>query len=888
MGKMQDYFERIWAARASYANALLILAAFLIMVIVSCVIMSNTLNYKLSKNANEMADDAQAFVSNTLLGPEVTLNFIADAIEGMLRRGESFDNVKKYMDECSSPIFKEKIHIFNYYSVYGYFDVFDKFYDGGGFTGDENFVPKERPWYSAALAKGNAVAITKPYKDADSDTLVMAYARALRDDAGRVLGVVCLDVPLDFITQLITREHITHGAYGFLADEKMHVIIHPSEEIRGINMNENKHDVSRLASVMEQGLDISKHQVKNYQDVKALLFGRQLANGWYLGFVIPEKEYYKDLYKMIWIISLLGLTMAVLLSFLLFRIDAAKNKSDMENRQKSNFLAIMSHEIRTPMNAIMAITEMQLQENKLTQNSKEAFDRIYYSGNLLLQIINDLLDLSKIEAGKLDIVPDKYEMASLINEVVHLNKIRFDSKPIEFKLSIDENIPATLTGDSLRIKQILNNILSNAFKYTWEGEVELRITSEPVDAGDEKNVVIVFVVRDTGQGMSNDDLKNLYDEYARFNTRANRSTTGTGLGMNITKNLIDLMDGEITAESKPKKGSTFTVRLPQKLNGSNARLGKDVVENLSQFHFNSITKMPKSSILREHMPYGSVLIVDDTETNLFIAKLLLRPYGLKIETAASAFEAIERIKNKNKYDIIFMDHMMPKMDGMEGVKIIRDLGYVNPIVALTANAVSGQAEIFLKNGFDDFISKPIDMRVLNAALNKHIRDKQTPEVVEAARMEKAAMKKYYEEHLPAYFEKCPVCGSGAVEEEMGDRKSNLFSIPGLNSERGLEIFEGDAEDYMAALCSFVKNAPDVVDKIRHVTEENLSEYALNIHSLKSISSWICADSIWAKAKSLEDMAKTGDLSLILSLNNELIKETEALIDSLKARIDELN
>jgi CheY-like chemotaxis protein/anti-sigma regulatory factor (Ser/Thr protein kinase) len=300
--------------------------------------------------------------------------------------------------------------------------------------------------------------------------------------------------------------------------------------------------------------------------------------------------------------------------------------------------------------------------------------------------------------------------------------MRIESKVIKFTLEIDPSVPAELFGDELRIKQILNNILSNAFKYTGHGEITLAVSAKQED-NVKGHISLMFTVRDTGQGMTQDQIQKLFDEYTRFNMQANRITEGTGLGMSITKNLLDLMGGSITVESEPGKGSIFTVHIPQGVTDSGV-LDEEVIENLKHFRFSSMAKMKTAQIVREPMPYGSVLIVDDVGTNLYVAKGLLAPYELTIDIAESGPETIEKIKAGKVYDIVFMDHMMPEMDGVETTKILREMGYSRPIVALTANAVMGQAEMFLSNGFDDFISKPIDIRELNAVLNKMIRDKR--------------------------------------------------------------------------------------------------------------------------------------------------------------------
>ena len=422
---------------------------------------------------------------------------------------------------------------------------------------------------------------------------------------------------------------------------------------------------------------------------------------------------------------------------MVLEMDEQRRAAEAANLAKSAFLSTMSHEIRTPMNAILGITEIQLMNPDLSEEARESYEKIYTSGDLLLSIINDILDLSKIEAGKLELQNAKYEIASLLSDTSQLNMMRIGSKPIEFELHVDENLPSYLIGDELRIKQVLNNILSNAFKYTESGAVKMTVTSQPsTSAGEE---LLSLSVSDTGQGMSEQQVKKLFDKYSRFNTEANRTTEGTGLGMNITKNLVSLMRGKIVVNSKPGEGSEFIVTLPQQTCGIE-RLGKESAENLQQFRTRSRAQMRRVQITRDPMPYGKILIVDDVETNIYVAKGLMTAYHLNIDSVNSGISAIERVKNGKEYDIIFMDHMMPQMDGIEATKHIRDSGYKLPIVALTANAVSGQEKVFLEAGFDGFISKPIDVRQLNKVLNTFVRDRHSPETVEAARQNAAAGK----------------------------------------------------------------------------------------------------------------------------------------------------
>jgi len=461
---------------------------------------------------------------------------------------------------------------------------------------------------------------------------------------------------------------------------------------------------------------------------------------------------------------------------------------------------------------------------------------------MLLGIINDILDLSKIEAGKLELAIDKYEIASLVSDTAQLNMMRIGSKLIKFELEIDENIPASLSGDGLRVKQILNNILSNAFKYTVSGTVTLSVSAEPHE--DDNWVVLILSVSDTGQGMTSEQLSTLFDQYSRFNAEANRETEGTGLGMSITKNLIRIMKGDISIESEQGVGTTVTMSIPQERVGPEI-LGKESVENLRNFRSENRAQMKRVQVSRDPMPYGSVLIVDDVETNIYVARGLLIPYELKIDSADSGFEAIEKVKNGAIYDIIFMDHMMPKMDGIEATRNLREMGYSNPIVALTANAVAGQADIFLGNGFDDFLSKPIDIRHLNTILNKLIRDKQPPEVIEEAKKR-------------AFSAKGNTHDSGSQQ---------------LNPQFA-EVFTRDAKKSLTVLIDLIENG-DLSQN-----ENDLRTYTIYAHGMKSALANIGRLELSAVALKLETSARNGDIETIMS-------ETPAFINKLRHVVEEL-
>jgi signal transduction histidine kinase len=404
----------------------------------------------------------------------------------------------------------------------------------------------------------------------------------------------------------------------------------------------------------------------------------------------------------IWCILMMG----NLTRFQLSSLQKEKCRAEAAEQAKSNFLATMSHEIRTPMNAILGLGRIESERDDLPPSTRETLEKMMDSGEMLLHIINDILDISKIDSGKLEIIPDTYDIPSLVNDTTQLNLSRIGDKPIEFHLSISPLIPSRLMGDQLRIKQILNNLLTNAIKYTKEGHIYFEVSCTKHDS----KVDLLFTVEDTGIGIKPEDLGKLFSENGQVDTRANRNIEGTGLGLSIVKKLVTMMGGTIEVQSVYGQGSTFVVRIPQE------------VEDATPIGNEFTTERKDKTIQRELMPYGRVLVVDDTLINLDVAQGFLLPYQIQSECVQSAREAIEILqKGKTHFDCVFMDHMMPGMDGIEATRIIREFNTEIPIIALTANAVAGMREMFLENGFNGFISKPIDIREMDVVLHKFVK-----------------------------------------------------------------------------------------------------------------------------------------------------------------------
>ncbi|MCR5249735.1 MAG: response regulator [Lachnospiraceae bacterium] len=632
-------------------------------------------------------------------------------------------------------------------------------------------------------------------------------------------------------------------------------------------------DIRQKYASMHMEMEVSVAVARRFSTDRGemLLFEAEIPGTDFLvsGFVlksVASEGIGKITLLVVWVFGLLML-LVVLGAFYLGRVtiraresDAlreAKAKAEEASRAKSDFLANMSHEIRTPINSILGMNEMILRESDDRMVLVYA-DNVRNAGNTLLAIVNDILDFSRIEAGKMEIFTTDYDLSLMINDLVNMIRGRAENKELLLKTEIDPGIPRILHGDEVRIKQIIINILTNAVKYTEKGSVTFSVGYE--NAEDTEDEILLHVsVADTGIGIRKEDMAKLFSEFERIEEKRNRGIEGTGLGLNITKHLLEMMGSTLEAESEYGKGSVFSFRLRQKV------VSREPMGDYEDCARASLMKRKKTGG-RFTAPTADVLVVDDNPMNLMVFKSLLKRTLIRVDMAESGDECLALTENKH-YDLIFLDHMMSEKDGIETLQELRSKEQ-NPnrdtkTICLTANAVSGAREQYLAAGFDDYLAKPIESGKLEQMLRKYLP-------AEKIRTSQATEQQ------------------GSSEELSKERREEPEELLRLKSEERIDIDagiqnSGSPKAYVSVLRFFYTSLEEKAGELDELyAQEDIRNYTIKVHALKSSARIVGAAGLGEMARKLEEAGKRGDLDYIRENHAAFVREFKSFQKPLAA------
>lgn len=865
---------------------------------------------------------------------------------------------------------------------------------GYGYIPDPSIDFRQRPWYKDTLDM-DGLFYSAPYKDSNLDRYVVTISTTCYKPDGSLAGVLALDIFVDTLFSIANDKEIDGNSYVFLIDNNMGIATHPNEEyayvdeepINVSSIADNKYDyIVRYINGEVSKKDKSKnhYNIKDYDGIYRAVYVSEIdCCHWYVVTAIQSTVFYSTLIKTLFfvIVALVGcLAVGIMVtrfytSRIISELNEANENALVANEAKGVFLANMSHEIRTPINAIIGMNEMVIRENNDPNINDYALD-IASASRSLVTIVNDILDFSKIESGKMEIVETEFNIASMINDIVNMSESRLGNKQLALLFDVDPEIPVGIVGDEMRIKQIILNMMTNAIKYTNTGFVKMRVEFTKQEYGINLNVF----VKDSGIGIAEENIDQLYQSFKRFDSKRNRSIEGTGLGLSITKRLVQNMGGFINVTSKLGVGSEFSICIPLKVSNSSPFISlknPSEVSVVSLFDYDALdinirketinilngiqnglkfemTNLKKFEDLQSYLvdnkpthilidkntyykneeyyekvshsyqviviqkrgnaidlpgsiisfftplyaislagilnnkkysfisgstlqtfeaPEAKILIVDDNAMNLKVAAGLLKPYKMRVTTVDSGLKAIDILKEDPTYDIVFMDHMMPIMDGIEATQKIRKLEgdyYTNlTIIALTANTINNAKNMFLQNGFNDFLPKPININLLDKILRAYLpEDKMKP----SSNDETSDFK---EENLNN-----TVLVNASDKSVTGDSPAEI--VKDFDYETGMKYSGGSMDLYLEILKEYVENSDEMKQFITTSFEnKDWKNYVIKVHALKSMSMTIGAVPLSEAAKELELSGKAENYEPILQKTEGLLKQYEEIL--IKAR-----
>ena len=662
--------------------------AFLAMVVLSYIFTSRIVRINLVRNVESVLDSVESQITADLLESRTVMDDFAQYIQNSVRRGYGAAELTSFSTELTSHLLAKNKDTFSPNGPFGYIEKSPEgpfFLNGIDWQQPEGWQPTERPWYKAALEAGDGIAETTPFTDAVTGEMVLSYSRCIFDEDGNRLGVVAIDIRAGYIGERVASTAFAkNSSDGVLVSQDLTVIGHMNPNFIGLKMYDPVIPLSFITDELVRTGKISGLEWANWKGETVVGFFKTLSNGWRLGLLAPKKLYYQPIYNMAVILSILGITFALVLIFVLIRVDAAKNKSNKESMHKSAFLANMSHEIRTPMNAIIGMTAIGKNASD-TERKNYCFTKIEDASNHLLGVINDILDMSKIEANKLELSPVEFDFEKILQRAVNVVNFRVEEKKQKLTVYIDKAIPKIIIGDDQRLAQVITNLLGNANKFTPEqGSISLAARL----IGEEHELYTIQIsVSDTGIGISPEQQEKLFQSFQQAESGTTRRYGGTGLGLAISKNIVEMMSGRIWVESEPGKGSSFIFTIQVK-RGSKIK--------------------PDTLSLAVDWKDVHILAVDDDPDVLTYFEEIIKGLGLSCDIANSGKEALELLEKNGPYHLYFVDWKMPNINGIQMAHELKTRSSADTIVIMiSAFEWDMIAEDAKKAGVDKFLSKPL-------------------------------------------------------------------------------------------------------------------------------------------------------------------------------------
>ena len=671
-----------------YSQIVFTVLAFALMVVLGYTFMNAIVRNNLEENSQLMLLSSKEHIEAEIKGPKMALEDFSQTVRYMITNRCTQEELQDYFTIISKHAVEDISGLRNINGFYGCFESFPEkpvFINGMGWAIQGEFNPHESLWYTEAVKRNGSTIETPPYRSLVLNEDVISYACAIYDDEGILIGVISVDVLLKSINEIVLKTPFGAGGYGMLISQDSNFITHSNPEFIGLSIYDPKVPISMYADSILAGNNIFEAPMRNWKGEKVLAFSCEVSNGWHMALLAPEKQYYQTVTTMSLGLCGLGFTLAFVLILILVRIDKAKKLADAENSHKSTFLANMSHEMRTPLNTIMGMANIGKRAADLSRKDY-ALVKIEEASEHLLGVINDVLDMSKIQANKFELSMTDFYFEKMIKKAVNAIYIRTVQKQLKFNVIIDGKIPRVLVGDDQRLTQVIINLLSNAVKFTPEGgEISLNAFLAQESEG---TCTIAIEVSDTGIGITKEQQEKIFHAFEQADSGISRKFGGTGLGLAISKRIIELMGGTIRITSEPGKGSVFHINFK-------AHSGDETIETLldSSVNWSNVR----------------VLAVDDSEFILTYFEDIFDRYGISCDVALNGEEALQKINSSGGYDVYFIDWMMPGINGIELTKKIKSesTGKKRAVVMISATdweQIQNEAQ---QAGVDKYMMKPL-------------------------------------------------------------------------------------------------------------------------------------------------------------------------------------